>query len=242
MTERTVILHYHLFKNAGTSFDAILKRNFPGRWVTAEFDQPDNADRVAQWIADNPRAAVFSSHTANGPAPRIRGVRVISALFLRDPVARIRSAYQFERAQAPGNAAEGLGTRLARQSDFGGYVRGRLAVPGDRQCRDFHVGRLARFVPGPGEELERAIAALEVLDFVGRVESFDYSIERFRQLLRPVWPQFTAPALHLNRSGEKPRPATDDPGLLALLEQSNRQDRALIAAAERSVWAGWPAE
>ena len=37
---KTVILHYHLFKNAGTSLDAAFKENFSeesGEWVTKEF-------------------------------------------------------------------------------------------------------------------------------------------------------------------------------------------------------------
>jgi hypothetical protein len=51
-TERTIILHYHLFKNAGTSVDAILKRNFGDKWVTSEFPPMggNNTALVEEWI------------------------------------------------------------------------------------------------------------------------------------------------------------------------------------------------
>src|SRR5690606_24093891 len=132
--ERVVILHYHLFKNAGTSVDRILEYNFPGRWVTAEFKRKPgplgNSDLVAKWIVDNPEAVAFSTHTAWGPIPEKPGVRLISVLFLRDPIERIRSAYRFERQQQ----ADTFGARLAKEHDFEGYVRARLAIPNDRQC------------------------------------------------------------------------------------------------------------
>lgn len=237
MTERTVILHYHLFKNAGTSFDGILRRNFPGRWVQREFDAHGraNAGAVEEWIAGTPGAVAFSSHTANGPLPRIDGVRVISVAFLRDPVARIRSAYAFERRQGLSKPGALVGADLAARTDLAGYVAARLSVRGDRQCRDFHVARLSTFVPGPPErELERAIAALSLLDFIGRVEDFSGSLDRFARLVRAHWPHFDPRSLHLNRSA--PEEAEASPAVLALLEENNAQDRALIAAAEAGIW------
>ncbi len=62
MGERTIILHYHLFKNAGTSVDAILQRNFPGRWVTREFPiaGENNTALVEDWIRETPDAIAYS--------------------------------------------------------------------------------------------------------------------------------------------------------------------------------------
>ncbi|QYK41010.1 MAG: hypothetical protein KF887_16700 [Paracoccaceae bacterium] len=238
LMDRTIILHYHLFKNAGTSFDGILKWNFPGRWVTAEFPTgpASNTDQVTEWIVSNPQAVAFSSHTASGPLPEIPGVRIISALFLRDPVERIRSAYLFERAQAATAVADSRGVELARRTDLDGYARARIAVRGDRQCRDFHVARLSRFVPGPQPELERAEAALKVLSFVGEVERFGHSIGRFQRLVAPVWPKFSAGSMHLNRAVEK-EVAEISPELRVFLEDNNRDDLALLETARRTVWA-----
>ena len=90
---RTIILHYHLFKNAGTSLDQILKRNFGSRWVTREFPMAgdDNSAQLAEWIRSEPEAVAFSTHTGIGPVPEVEGVDIVSVMLLRDPVARIRS-------------------------------------------------------------------------------------------------------------------------------------------------------
>lgn len=231
-----MILHYHLFKNAGTSLDAILQRNFPDRWVTQEFGHDYNSDDVADWISAHPQAVAFSSHTAQGPLPQLPDTRIVSVLFLRDPVARIRSAYLFERTQRD-DAADPLGMELAAQRDFDGYVRARLAIHGDRQCRDFHVARLSRFVPGPpGDELARAIAALSCLTVVGRVESFAQSVTRLAMALRDEFPAFDTRPMHENRS-EGLRDMVIGPELATLLEENNARDRALIAAAQAGIWA-----
>ena len=124
---RRVILHYHLFKNAGTSLDHVLRQNFWGRWATAEFSMAaENTAEVAEWITQLPDMVAFSSHTMIGPLPQIDGVTVTPVVLLRDPVARIHSAYRFERHQQ----AETFGARLAQGHDFAGYVHARLARAG----------------------------------------------------------------------------------------------------------------
>lgn len=226
LAERTIILHYHLFKNAGTSLDRILQANFPDRWVTREFPRNggNNTALVADWIRDTPDAVAFSSHTMMGPLPEVDGVRIVSVIFLRDPVARILSAYRFERRQQ----ADTLGARLAKDHDLQGYVRSRLAIPGDRQCRNFQTHRLAAFLPGPDPELDRAKRALGLLSLVGTVEDFAGSLARLEDMLRAPFPDFTAPSVHANVSETSDPPP--DTETMALLEQNNRADRVLMRA------------
>jgi hypothetical protein len=182
---RTVILHYHLFKNAGSSLDAAFKVNFDvnkGEWVTAEFpSSPElNREQVKQWIIDNPKAKCFSSHTASLPPPQIEGVKVIPVIFMRHPIDRIASAYVFESKQGSDN----YGAVLARNTGFSGYVETRLSTPNDHQCRNFHAHRLARMYDNEiGDEQMRAIKALENLPFVGVVETFSASLEKLEKLL-----------------------------------------------------------
>ena len=169
---RTVIFHYHLFKNAGTSLDAAFKENFSeekGEWVTKEFpaNRRQNQEQVKQWIIDNPQAKCFSSHTAQLPPPQIDGVRVLPVLFIRHPIDRIASAYSFETKQ-PGNS---VGAVIARNTDLKGYVQIRIAIPNDGQCQNFHTSRLAQYRQDPNKTaLDNAKFALENLYFVGVVE------------------------------------------------------------------------
>lgn len=224
MTVRTIVLHYHLFKNAGTSLDRLFQKNFPGRWVTREFPRNggNNTPLVEDWIASEPEALVFSSHTMLGPLPQVAGLRILSILFLRDPIARIVSAYNFERKQA----ADTVGANLAKEHDLEGYVRTRLAIPGDRQCRNFQVNRLALMRPGPEAELDRAKAALSDLSFIGQVEEFAASIDRLSKMLRADFPDFHAEVVHANVSEKSAEPLAPD--VADLLEQNNRADQALI--------------
>jgi hypothetical protein len=182
---RTIILHYHLFKNAGTSLDAAFKENFSeekGEWVTKEFPaQPAlNREQVKQWIIDNPQAKCFSSHTALLPTPKIDGVIVLPVIFLRHPIDRIASAYAFEKKQV----GDGFGAVLARNTDFNGYVETRLVISNDRQCRNFHIQRLSTmFGEKQGDEFTRAKMAINKLPFVGIVENFSSSLKELEQWL-----------------------------------------------------------
>lgn len=226
---RTIILHYHLFKNAGTSFDTILKSNFGDRWITKEFaGRPDgHMDLVTDWIRQHPDAVAFSSHTATGPIPKIDGVNIVSVLFLRDPIERIRSAYKFERAQG----IDTVGAKLAAENTFEGYVRARLAIKEDRQCRDFHIHRLAAFVRGPEPELDRAIAGLKELSLVGLVEDFDHSIARLAAILLPYFPEFAWKQVRANVSPSALQ-EVESPAFRKLLKESNKLDLELLRRAK----------
>jgi hypothetical protein len=245
---RTIILHYHLFKNAGTSLDLILKRNFGHRWVTAEFPMAGpgnrglgNTDQVADWIRANPQAVAFSSHTAQGPIPQIDGVKIISVLFLRDPIARIRSAYAFERGQG----AQTWGAELAAALDFAGYVGARLAQKGDRQCRNFQTYRLAMLAPpGPevtsetDAELARAKRGLAMLSCVGLVAEFDRSVARLARLVQHDFAAFHWTPVRANSSAPRPEmaaapaPGPEMMAALAALQAANRDDQHLLDHAQ----------
>lgn len=181
---RKVILHYHLFKNAGTSLDAAFKENVaPEEWVTKEFPaQPKaNREQVAQWILDNPQAKIFSSHTAFLPPPELQDIKVLPVIFIRHPIDRIASAYAFEAKQG----GDSFGAVLARNTTLAGYIETRLALAHDRQCRNFHMQRLAMmFGEKVGDEFARAQKALRALPFVGIVDNFADSMARLEQWLR----------------------------------------------------------
>lgn len=190
--DRVLLFHYHLFKNAGTSVDEMLKDNFGHRWDQKEFSaRPPgrNALEVEAYLRSRPDLDAFSSHTANLPLPVLKGRKVFPLFFLRHPIDRIRSAYAFERKQQ----ADTFGAALAKQEDFAGYARALLEHPTHRQTRNFQTYRLAFAQPvGCGSELERAQATLAALPFIGLVETFEPSLERLQALLEPLFPGFEA--------------------------------------------------
>lgn len=228
---RTVILHYHLFKNAGTSLDRILKDNFAEAWLTAEFSPSggNNTDQVVSWIAETPDAVAYSSHTFLGPLPQIAGVQIIPVILLRDPLARIRSAYQFERKQN----VDTWGSELARLHDLEGYVRARLARKGDRQCRNFQTSRLASMVPGDAPEVDRAISAMRLFQetgVIGRVENFAATLDTLTACVKSVYPDFKAEVVRANVSAKPDGDQSEHAAVMALLGEANQDDLAVLKA------------
>lgn len=182
---KTVILHYHLFKNAGTSLDAAFKQNFSeknGEWVTKEFPAKPELNRIAvkDWIVNNPEAICFSSHTAILPPPTIDGLAIVPVIFMRHPIDRIASAYAFEKKQG----GDSFGAVLARNTNLAGYMEARLSLGGDRQCRNFHAERFAAMLGEKrGDENFRANMAMDELPFVGLVEEFSKSLKILEKVL-----------------------------------------------------------
>jgi hypothetical protein len=201
MQQPMLIIHYHIFKNAGTSLDVMLRNNFGDRWAEAEFDEAKpseytNSARVTEFLRERPDLVTLSSHTAQLPLPQLKR-EILPVFFIRHPLDRLKSAYAFERVQE----ADTHGALLAKDHDFAGYVRHLLGDPRFRQARNFQTRRLADFEPPErGSERERALRALDSLPFVGLVEAYGRSIERLAAQLAPHFPGFKPEALHENRT------------------------------------------
>lgn len=182
---RHIILHYHLFKNAGTSLDKILKENFKEGWH--EYEGPSSGWKscdVATYLEQNKYIKVLSSHTALLPVPEIPNTTIYPIIFIRHPIDRIRSIYEFERKQI----AETEGAIKAKELDLVGYIKWRLSRNGDRTIRNFQCYRFSFAIAqklGDKEltEWERAELALKKLKFVGVVEKFNDSIRLLNKLL-----------------------------------------------------------
>ena len=227
---RNIILHYHLFKNAGTSIDAILKEHFEDKWITREFrDLENNSAEVKEWIISNPDAIVFSSHTMNGVIPKIDGVNIVSITMLRNPIKRIISAYKFERMQRSNT----WGAEIAKSLSFEDYVVARLQKQGDCQCRNFQTERLATLSPGSESKINRALASLEKLSVVGIVEDFNRSLDLMEIEIKRYFPDFNFRAAHSNRS--RLFDFEMSTALDQLLFECNRMDHRLWRTAQKII-------
>lgn len=68
---RPVILHYHLFKNAGTSIDACLEQSFGHLWrnIDSPLGHTICAQQISDYLHSSPELKALSSHDA-APAAR----------------------------------------------------------------------------------------------------------------------------------------------------------------------------
>ena len=218
---RTVILHYHLFKNAGTSIDKILKDNFRDQWVTREFTGLNNTDQVIEWILSNPDAIAFSSHTMNGPIPTICDVNIISIAFLRNPISRIISAYNLEKKQD----ANTYGAKLAKKVDLENYILTRLQRDNDYQCRNFQTERLSTLTQSSHTRLERAKITISDITVLGIVEEFQAALNLLKKEITRYYPDFKVQTIHANQSTNVDKEL--GPALNQLLHECNKDDHKL---------------
>lgn len=191
--------------------------------------QMNNSEDVQGWIAQNPEAIAFSSHTMVGPIPKVAGVHIVPIMLLRDPIARIHSAYRFERNQQ----ADTWGAQLAKEHDFEGYVQARLAREGDRQCRNFQTSRLAALLPGPEDEIDRALMAATQLHLTGVIDTIDRFGEAVNELKRriaPVYGNFEPKVTRENVSGTVSTAASPDVG--DALHDANLDDMRVVATVQ----------
>lgn len=181
------IFHFHFYKNAGTSVDAILQKNFFNRCSEKEFTQSENtADAVLKWMIDSPHILCFSSHTAQLSILKTRHFSIIPIILIRHPIDRIASVYRFEKLQM----LDIWESRLARSSSMKQYIEARLNILNDRQCRNFHCARLSELYKNQEDidnfDLDFALKAVEELPFIGLVERMQDTLKILEYMCKNV--------------------------------------------------------
>lgn len=214
---RKVIVHYHIYKNAGSSVDRILDKNF-GRtaWIKWEGNGSNaSPEALSALIKSRTEVIAISSHVADISSPEIDGTNIYPVLFLRHPLDRISSVYNFERRQEK----DGPGPNQAKQLDLRAYVEWRLDH--DRLFKNYQTMRLAAWFNSPEKrllpELTRALKALAELPFFGLVEQFDESILRLESWLKTDFPGFKCESVRDNATSSSD--VTLEQKLIILREQ-----------------------
>ena len=194
---RAVIVHYHLFKNAGTSLDRTLRENLGGAWTELEGEdrRPLRPAELAEFLLANPWAKGVSSHTAVLPVPTVADTVIIPIFFVRHPLDRLRSVYDFEHTQD----ADTPGAMKAKETDIAGYIEWRLARPRDHTAVNFQTFRLA----GGKDDLRRAMQTIEALPFVGLVEEYDLSVARLEDVLSEDFPKLRLRSYRANVTADR---------------------------------------
>jgi hypothetical protein len=172
-----LLLHYHIFKNAGTSFEWAVTRAWgPHRVGVCDTPQSDgiiSGREIIQFAKRKPGTRAIFSHQALLPPPRIAGREMITTILIRDPIARIRSIYEFERRQLHASP----GGSKAKELEFRGYVEWRLSCSPAMFC-NYQVYFCARTAGTKCDEttteahLYSAIENLELIRIVGTVDRY----------------------------------------------------------------------
>lgn len=200
---RHVLLHGHIFKNAGTTLDWALRRSFGEAFLDHRDDDAMRAQgprHLAQLLAQQGQLQALSSHHLSASLPRLDGVSVHPVYLLRHPLRRLRSVYRFERQQQ----ADTPGARAAKQKSFADYVQWRLLPEVTPAVRNYQTRYLAG-QHGPVEEpgallvlFNEALARLQNLPVVGVVEYYDESMVLLELSLQRYFPTLDLACLPQN--------------------------------------------
>jgi hypothetical protein len=240
-----VLIHHHIFKNAGTSFNYALKQFFQANYC--EYDLPNSQIVTAQYlekfILEHPQTKVISSHHACLPTPQGSNYRTISSVLLRHPLARIESIYKFERQQN----ADTQGAKQAKLLNFKEYVIWRLDKTPNMFCnyQTHYCSRTKQSendIKATQQSLARAIDNLQNCAIVGLVERYTDFLKIAQRKLDYYYSGLTLEYQYLNATnrqqintekiknnlklklGEK---------LVCLLEEGNQLDYQLYEVARK---------
>src|SRR5213078_4447018 len=95
---RFVIVHYHIFKNGGSTIASILEREFRDAYATVH--GPDDVSvldhtHLAGFVSDHADVQAISSHHIRYPKPVLPNTVIFDWCFLRHPLDRLQSLYSY---------------------------------------------------------------------------------------------------------------------------------------------------
>lgn len=191
---KQVIVHYHIFKNAGSTIDHILQNNFRDAWLSFEGEKAHSRitpQELENFIRNHPEACAVSSHNAVLPVPTIPGISIAPIVFLRHPLDRIRSIYDFERHQGLTTGPVSKGAEHAAKLNFDDYIQWRFDTSRNGVTHNYQTAWLLHH---PNfyrrdilqQDFDQALQTLSSLPFFGLVERFDESIKMLTAYLESL--------------------------------------------------------
>jgi len=199
---RKVIVHYHIFKNAGTSFDGMLKSGLGDAWVEFEdggIDGKIPPARVEEFILDHPRLKALSSHQLTTPLiPKSVFLEIIPVVFIRHPIDRAYSAYLFEIKKQK--------TKYDVAINFNEYIDTLLKNKNKNAIENYQCLHLAndlyddiKFNIGDVDLLASvAIDRLKQFSTFGLVDKYDFFLKKFKTEYQHIFPELKFQAMSLN--------------------------------------------
>lgn len=189
---RVIVIHNHIFKNAGSTIDWALHNNFGKDFI----DHRDNASMrngasyLGPYLCENKHIKALSTHHWILPLPELPNTRLLKIMMFRDPIERVTSVYNFERKQAAGTTP---GVDQARKLNLRDYILWRMTPQAGATIRNYHVRktlppRKARQEDISEQEMNMSKRFVESVEMLGLVERFDESMVLFEETLKSNYP------------------------------------------------------
>ncbi len=190
---RYIIIHNHLFKNAGSSIDWALQHCFADDFIDHRDDKKMikwGDSYLTSFFHKNRSLKAFSTHHLRLPLPDVDSINFIIIMMFRHPIERVLSVYNFEKKQ---KYSDTLGAVYARDHSLREYVEWRLRPDVPPSIRNFHIKKcldwrnFPRFPLTDADVVEVKRRVDHQLLF-GAVDMFDESMALMEKQFRPFFP------------------------------------------------------
>jgi hypothetical protein len=198
-----ILIHFHIFKNAGSSIDHSLHKSFGDRWTTFEVsDVPGSfgPQSLESFLTKKPSIQAISSHIEK---PFLQIFESIPIVMLRHPIERARSVFKFLQrdigqryhAFARGSLAEYVTWEL-EDPDGGAHIRNyQVYHLSDASVRPDNLKRASS-----NQDLDQVREFLLACPAFGLVSEFQASCREFEANYRPLFPSLSFFPVMLNAS------------------------------------------
>ena len=203
---KKILLHCHIFKNAGTTIDWALECSFSDRFLDHRDDldmRRSGLNYLDNFLYEHPEIIALSSH--HMPFFPEHGKSYYWLVLLREPLRRARSVYDFEVKQEP---SVSLGSRMAKEMNFSEYIVWRMRDDVPAVIKNYHVRYLSG-ITNPAKSINEGLfdKAFQRLGFdnviFGVVEKFDESMVVFEEYLKRDFPEIDLSYVRQNASANR---------------------------------------
>jgi hypothetical protein len=195
---RVVILHHHIFKNAGSTLDSVLAREFNKDFAEFHTDLSDSGrvypGQLLLYLDKYPNIRAVSSHHFFGQdfysylsyVERNR-YAFVDFILLRHPISRLASIYLYYLGVAEGENPLQV---YAKNNTFGDFIRYVIDKHPNfsinPQVTIFGGDRYG--VPPTEKHLNRALERMNLATGLGLVEEYDKSMVVAEHFMQPLFP------------------------------------------------------